>query len=119
MELKEGISYDKNKNLWIHNDNKCIGYIKFFVSKYRLDINQIYIYPDYRGHGFGKKSLEMLISDYENINEIVLLAYGEMGCEMNLYKYYESIGFKKFGKSTVISIENNDYMRQYMKYYKG
>ena len=26
MELKETKSYGKNKHLWMHNDNKCIGY---------------------------------------------------------------------------------------------
>ena len=55
----------------------------------------------------------MIIKDYKNINEIVLWAYGKCGSEIN----YETIGFKKNGKPSVVSVENNDYMRQYMKYY--
>lgn len=119
MELKEIKSYDKNKHLCIHNDNECIGYIKINLLNNVLEINQIYIYPNYRGNQLGKKSIELIIKEYDNINEIVLWAYGEAGSEMNLYKYYESIGLKKIGKPTIISVNNNDYMRQYMKYSKN
>jgi predicted GNAT family N-acyltransferase len=117
MKFKKAKSYDKNKHFWIHNDNKCIGYIKINLLNNVLEINQIYIYPNYRGNQLGKKSIEMIIKEYDNVDEIVLWAYGETGSEMNLYKYYESIGFKKIGKPTVVSVENNDYMKQYMKYY--
>ena len=119
MELKEVKSYDKNKHLWIYNDNKCIGYIKINLSNNALEINQIHIHPEYRGNQFGKKTIEMVIKNYDSINEIVLWAYGKCGSEINLYKYYESMGFQKFGKPTIVSINNNDYMKQYMKYSKN
>ena len=119
MEFKEAKSYDKNKHLWIHNNNKCIGHIKINLSNNVLEINQIYIYPEYRGNQFGKKSIEMLIQNYDSIKEMVLWAYGKCGSENDLYKYYETIGFKKIGKPIVVSVGNNDYMKQYMKHIKN
>lgn len=119
MELKEAKSYDKNKHLWINNDNKCIGHIKINLSNNVLEIIQINIHPEYRGNQFGKKSIEMLIHNYDSIKEVVLWAYGKCGSEINLYNYYEKIGFKKIGKPIVVSVGNSDYMKQYMKYIKN
>ena len=115
MELKEGPSIN-NKHLWIYHNNLSVGFIKLKTLNNILEIDQIYINPKYRGNNYAKKSIEILIKDYKHFNKIILWAYGNFNFENKLFKYYESIGFIKVGKPTMISINNNDYIKQYMKY---
>lgn len=118
MELRDGPSHSNEQFLWIYLEKKCVGYLKIVLRKPILEINQIYIYSQYRGNDYGKQAIKLLIESKKNNNllKIVLWAYGEMGNENKLYQYYESIGFKKNGKVSVTSVDGLDYLKQYMEY---
>jgi GNAT superfamily N-acetyltransferase len=119
MELKDGPSHNNEQYLWIYFDQKCTGYLKIILRTFSiLEINQIYIYSQFRGNNYGKQAIKLLIEKKQkkNLNKIVLWAYGEMGNEDKLYEYYEDIGFKKVGKTSITSVDGLDYLKQYMEY---
>jgi predicted GNAT family N-acyltransferase len=119
MELKNGPSHNNEQYLWIYLNEKCTGYLKIVLRNTTiLEINQIYIYSQFRGNNYGKQAIKLLIDQKQksDLHKIVLWAYGEMGNENKLYEYYEDIGFNKVGKTSVTSVDGLDYLKQYMEY---
>jgi predicted GNAT family N-acyltransferase len=119
MELKNGPSHNNEQYLWIYLNEKCTGYLKIVLRNTTiLEINQIYIYSQFRGNNYGKQAIKLLIDQKQksDLHKIVLWAYGEMGNENKLYEYYEDIGFSKVGKTSVTSVDGLDYLKQYMEY---
>lgn len=99
--LKESI-FDNNRAeaLLIELDNKVIGYIVYFfnystfVGRDGIYIEDIYIKPEYRGQGLGKKCFEFLVKIAKEHKcqrvEWTCLDWNEPSL-----KFYKSIGAKQ------------------------
>lgn len=102
--LKESI-FDKNRAeaLLIELDNKAIGYIVYFfnystfVGREGLYIEDLYIKPEYRGQGIGKKSFELLVHIAKE-NKCERLEWTCLDWNEPSLKFYKSIGSKQMNE---------------------
>ena len=119
MELKEGPSHDGEQFLWIYQKQICLGYLKIILkTEKKLEMEQIYVYPKFRGNNYGKEAIKLLTENKRNedLNKIVLWAFGEPGSENKLFKYYEELGFKKIGRISTVTVDGLEYTKQSMEY---
>jgi len=95
-------------------DNKSVGLLKYKIINKILTITYFSIYQEYRKQNIGKNFLKNFIANLQDIQEIHLLAYGEIGNENKLFQYYQDIGFTKNGKEYVNTTTTGDYIVQPM-----
>ena len=96
--LKESI-FDNNRAeaLLIEFNNEVIGYIIYFfnyssfVGREGLYIEDLYIKPEYRGKGIGKKSFEVLVNIAKE-NKCERLEWTCLDWNEPSLKFYKSIG---------------------------
>lgn len=98
--LKESI-FDNNRAeaLLIEFNNEVIGYIIYFfnfstfVGREGLYLEDLYIKPEYRGNGIGKKSFELL-AHIAKENKCERLEWTCLDWNEPSIKFYENIGAK-------------------------
>ncbi len=84
--------------IYILEDGKKIGLMSAGKEENGLEISKIYLLPEYRGRGLGRKCMEFMMDKGR-----------EMGCNRayleanhdnkNALAFYESLGFKPSGKN--------------------
>ncbi len=102
--LKESI-FDNNRAeaLLIEINNEVIGYIVYFfnystfVGREGLYIEDLYIKPEYRGQGIGKKSFELLIQIAKE-HKCERLEWTCLDWNEPSLKFYKSIGAKQMNE---------------------
>lgn len=96
--LERGV-FEKSylKGAVIEADGKCIGYILYyfgfssFKGKTNLKIEDLYVRPDYRGQGYGRKSFAYLAAIALE-NECNLMEWGCVPGNISGLQYYEHMG---------------------------
>ncbi len=99
--LKESI-FDNNKAdaLFIELNNEVIGYIVYFfnlstfVGKQGIYIEDLYIKPEYRGKGIGKKSFEVL-ANIAKENKCERIEWTCLNWNEPSLKFYKSLGAER------------------------
>jgi len=102
--LKESI-FDNNRAeaLLIEFNNEVIGYIIYFfnfstfVGREGLYLEDLYIKPEYRGNGIGKKSFELLVNIAKE-NKCERLEWTCLDWNEPSLKFYKSIGAKQMNE---------------------
>ena len=102
--LKESI-FDNNRAeaLLIEFNNEVIGYIIYFfnfstfVGREGLYLEDLYIKPEYRGNGIGKKSFELLVHIAKE-NKCERLEWTCLDWNEPSLKFYKSIGAKQMNE---------------------
>ena len=102
--LKESI-FDNNRAeaLLIEFNNEVIGYIIYFfnfstfVGREGIYLEDLYIKPEYRGKGIGKKSFEVLVNIAKE-NKCERLEWTCLDWNEPSLKFYKSIGAKQMNE---------------------
>jgi len=102
--LKESI-FDNNRAeaLLIEFNNEVIGYIIYFfnfstfVGREGLYLEDLYIKPEYRGNGIGKKSFKLLVNIAKE-NKCERLEWTCLDWNEPSLKFYKSIGAKQMNE---------------------
>jgi len=102
--LKKSI-FENNRAeaLLIEFNNEVIGYIIYFfnfstfVGREGLYLEDLYIKPEYRGNGIGKKSFELLVNIAKE-NKCERLEWTCLDWNEPSLKFYKSIGAKQMNE---------------------
>lgn len=102
--LKESIfNNNRAEALLIELNNEVIGYIIYFfnfssfVGREGLHLEDLYIKPEYRGNGIGKKSFEVLV-DIAKKNKCERLEWTCLEWNEPSLKFYKGIGAKQMNQ---------------------
>lgn len=81
-----------------------INHCPYVENKRVGRIRRVYIHPDYRRKGFGKKLMSVLIDEFKSVYEKIVLRTDNKESS----KFYESIGFVRIKNSIVNTHELSD-----------
>jgi ribosomal protein S18 acetylase RimI-like enzyme len=74
----------------INNNNICIGYCVIDKSKQPIYLRHIFINKEFRGNGFGKETINLLLEMYKTTQlDIKVMAWKE-----NAIGFYKKMGFE-------------------------
>lgn len=85
-----------------NNENQLIGFVKFkrdgrSKARHRASLYSLYVKPDYRKNGIGRKLVEELLNSIINLTELKQLQLSTIITKDSLVNFYRSFGFKKLG----------------------
>lgn len=113
---------DRIKNMYFAiDDDKLIGMAGFYCEEKKklahiANIVRVYVRPEYRGKGIGKKLLLTIIEDIKSKPEIKKLQLEVITTQTAAYNLYKSIGFNKVGKRKMaIRVDDNFYDKYLME----
>jgi ribosomal protein S18 acetylase RimI-like enzyme len=81
----------------IKNNNTNIGWLKIIETKETIDINQIFILPEYQGKGIGRKIIYDIIKNGKESHKTICLQV--LKCNENAKRLYIKLGFKKYDET--------------------
>ncbi len=90
-----------NNMFFAINDNgKLIGMAGFYCEEKKklahiANIVRVYVSPEYRGKGIGKKLLLTVIENIKSKPEIKKIQLGVITTQISAYNLYKSVGFEK------------------------
>lgn len=112
LNLKEKYTYPNGKIICCKTENDkvigCVAYKKH--SDIRCELKRLYVMPEYRKFGIGKKLLESIVEEAkkDNYKEIVLDTIKPLQSAIKLYKKY---GFKEIMSYYDNPLEDVIYMK--------
>ena len=86
------------KTLYVLEDNaNVVGFIVFFKVDDYIHIENVAVFPDQQGHGYGAKLIEYAEDEAKStgLNKVELFINEEMTENI---KYYPSRGYEEFGR---------------------
>jgi len=87
VEFITGTTYDC---YLLINDEICVGYCLVDIIKKPLYLRHLFIKEQYRGNGFGKETINILLSKYKTTQlDIEVMSWNDKAI-----KFYNKIGFK-------------------------
>lgn len=76
-------------------DSKIVGYYSFFITNEEtVQLDNLFILPDYMGKGFGRELMNNFLSQLESSNTKKVI----LESEPNTEKFYSKFGFTKVGE---------------------
>lgn len=94
--LEQDSGYDFLRVAYDVKNIKIVGIINFhFTQKNIIEIDLLIVDKVCRGQGVGKKLVNSLIKDFQDLQKIIVMPY-QLGNEKTLNFYY-SLGFKNLG----------------------
>ena len=83
------------------DDDRLIGFARAVTDgRFRAYVEDVLVLEEYRSDGIGRKILERLLRELEEIHVVTLF------CRPRLSDYYQSLGFKEFTKQVVMHKRN-------------
>jgi GNAT superfamily N-acetyltransferase len=102
MDVKKKEIGAKGVKLFIMEDNKEIARAYLYILKNDLHqepfgfMEDVFVHPDYRQGGLGKKIVQALIDEAKERNCYKIICTSRHGREV-IHKMYENLGFKNYG----------------------
>lgn len=101
------LAYKNSNYICAYNDNKLIAVIRYITDEYTiLYIQDILVLPQYHRLGIGTKLLKIVLEEYKDIYQCVLITDNTVKTR----NYYEKIGFKNLYDLDIIG-----YLKMYHK----
>lgn len=83
----------------LEEDGQAAGIVKLVRNSDEVEIASIYILEEYRGRGFGRKVLEFILSEYNDLRFVLWV----LEANHNACAFYEKCGFELTDKVRLIN----------------
>ncbi len=112
---------DRIKNMFfaITDDEKLVGMAGFYCEEKKklahiANIVRVYVSPECRGKGIGKKLLLTVIEEIKSKPEIKKIQLGVIATQISALNLYESVGFEKVGELKMAVKIDDRFYDQYL-----
>jgi diamine N-acetyltransferase len=104
-QLRSEIENPNSKYYFILFENVPVGYLKInltmtlpaYPSANGMEVERIYLLKEVQGKGLGKQLMNFAIAEAERLQKSYLFLY-MMDSSADSMKFYETMGFEKFGR---------------------
>jgi len=112
---------DRIKNMFfaITDDGKLVGMAGFYCEEKKklahiANIVRVYVSPEYRGKGIGKKLLLTVNENIKSKPEIKKIQLRVISTQTSACNLYKSVGFEKVGKQKMAVKVDDHFYDQYL-----